>query len=203
MLGESNKIIREDCLLIDARLARTVGFMPQMPYPGAVEKARSRKRFVAKCARDRVVRRQHRKRFPKRWTEPIVLHVGVTGNTFGAYIRRMMAARGINVTELARRSGLNRSTISGYVNHGPGNIRTETIYLLADALGGDRAEALLAAGNVASDPEVDLILASDWPEVRKVEMIDRLMTRRAEDQARRLADLELLLSERRRAGEAS
>lgn len=79
---------------------------------------------------------------------------------------------------------------------GAEGITIESVFRVADALDVSRAEALRAASNLSldSDPEVDLILASDRSEVVKNQMIDRLMTRRAEESARRMADLEWMLS---------
>lgn len=107
---------------------------------------------------------------------------------------------GWSVAELARRSGLSRAAIFDWLKGGRGkSITIASVNAVADALGDDRRNALLAAAGLTEtperDPEVDLILASDWSEERKVEMIERLMRRREEQRRERLADLRFLLGE--------
>jgi transcriptional regulator with XRE-family HTH domain len=111
----------------------------------------------------------------------------------------MLAARRMTVTELARRSGIHRTTISEWLNKGVGAITIPSVYLVADALGDERANALKAAGNLPPerDPEVDLILASDRTEAVKAAMIERLMRRREEERDRRLADIRFALGDDR------
>ncbi len=74
-------------------------------------------------------------------------------------------------------------------------ITIESVYLVADALGDDRANALKAAGNLPPerDEEVDLILNSDRSERTKALMIERLMRRREEERQRRLDDLRFVI----------
>lgn len=119
------------------------------------------------------------------------------GDAWSEYLRRSMRAKGITVSELARRSTLHRATISEWLNKGAGAITIQSVYLIADALGDDRATALKAAGNLPPerDLEVDLILASNRTDAQKAALIDRLMRRREEERARRLADLEFVLEE--------
>jgi hypothetical protein len=76
-------------------------------------------------------------------------------------------------------------------------ITIESVYLVADALGDDRATALRAAGNLPPerDREIDLILGSNRSDVVKCLMIARLQQRRDEEAARRRADLEWMLAQ--------
>jgi transcriptional regulator with XRE-family HTH domain len=106
-----------------------------------------------------------------------------------------MQRAGVNASQLARLSGLHRATISEWLNRGAGAITIQSVYLVADALGEDRADALRAAGNlpIERDVEVDLILASDRSDARKAAMIERLMLRREEERQRRLDDIRFAL----------
>lgn len=132
-----------------------------------------------------------------------MIYVVNGGDTWSAYLRRMLEARGMSVSELAKRAGLNRTTVSLWLNRGAGAITIQSVYLVADALGADRTEALKAAGNLPPerDPEVDLILNSDRSEREKAQMIERLMQRREEEKVRRLADLQWMLGEQVEVGE--
>lgn len=92
---------------------------------------------------------------------------------------------------------MSRSTVFRWLAEGAESITIQSVYLVADALGDDRANALKAAGNLPPerDVEVDLILNSNRSDSRKAELIERLMRRREEERARRLADLEFVLEE--------
>lgn len=135
--------------------------------------------------------------FRYRWFEPNVILVVDGGDAWSTYLRRAMRTKGLTVSELARRSRLHRTTISDWMNKGAGAITIQSVYMVADALGVDRNEALRAAGNLPPerDEEVDLILASNRTEREKVAMIDRLMRRREEDRQRRIDDLRFVLGD--------
>lgn len=124
-----------------------------------------------------------------------MIYVADGGDAWSAYLRRMLALRGMTVTDLAKKSGLHRTTISEWLNKGAGAITIQSVYLVADALQDDRETALRAAGDIPAgrDPEVDLILSAPWTEAKKAEMIDRLMQRREEERQRRLADLRFVI----------
>lgn len=127
-----------------------------------------------------------------------MIYVVDGGDAWSEYLRRMLATRRMSVTELARRSGIHRTTISEWIHKGVGAITIQSVYLIADALEDDRANALRAAGNLPSvdrDPEVDLILASNRSEQEKAAMIERLMQRREEERQRRIKDLEWMLGQ--------
>lgn len=145
------------------------------------------------------VRQTRRSRsFPLRWAEPTVIHV-VKDDAWSAYLRRMTRRPEWTggVARLAAESGIARSSIFKWIAEGAGSITIESVYRIADALGDDRANALRAAGNLPldGDPEVELILASDRSERVKAALIDRLLTRREEERARRVADLEWMLGQ--------
>lgn len=118
-----------------------------------------------------------------------------SGDAWSAWLRRMTDRPGWSVARLSRESGLHRSAIFGWMKNGAEGITIRSVYLIADALDVDRAEALKAAGGLAEqrDPEVDLILASDRTDADKAAMIDRLMQRREEEAARRRADIQWML----------
>ncbi len=103
--------------------------------------------------------------------------------------------KNMTVTSLARAAGLHRTTVSEWLNQGVGAITIQSVYLVADALGDDRANALKAAGNLPPerDEEIDLILSSDRTERVKALMIERLMRRREEERQRRLDDLRFVI----------
>lgn len=148
-------------------------------------------------SRDTVVRRRRLECFRSRWFEPTVLYVAESGDAWSEYLRRMTSRPGWSVARLARESGLHRSAIFGWIKDGAQGISIRSVYLIADALGDDRANALKAAGNLPPerDVEVDLILASDRPDSVKERMIRRLMDRREEERQRRLDDIRFALDE--------
>lgn len=109
----------------------------------------------------------------------------------------MTSRPGWSVAKLAREAGLSRSTIFRWIAEGAEGITIQSVYLVADALGDERAHALKAAGNLPPerDVEVDLILASNRTDAQKAHLIDRLMRRREEERQRRLDDLAFMLDE--------
>lgn len=119
------------------------------------------------------------------------------GDAWSSYLRRALRRKGLTVSEVARRAGIHRATISEWLNKGAGAITIESVYRVADALEEDRAEALKAAGGLPPerDLEVDLILESNLTESEKAAMIDRLMRRREEERQRRLEDLRFRLGQ--------
>lgn len=125
-----------------------------------------------------------------------MIYVVGGGDTWSAFIKRMTSRPDWTAAKLARESGIARSTIFRWMAEGADGITIDSVFRVADALGVSRSEALQAAANVSpdADPEVDLILASDRSDTVKSQMIDRLMARRAEESARRMADLEWMLS---------
>lgn len=126
-------------------------------------------------------------------------------DAWSAYLRRMTGRPGWTVARLARESGIARSSIFRWIAEGGEGITIESVYRIADAFGEDRAEALHAAGNMPErqvDEEIALILASEFPEATKTQMIERLVRRRQEERERRMEDLRWLL-EAQRDGKAA
>ena len=109
----------------------------------------------------------------------------------------MTSRPGWSVAKLAREANLSRSTVFRWLAEGAEGITIQSVYLVADALGDERANALKAAGNLPPerDAEVDLILASNRTDAQKAALIERLMLRREEERQRRLKDLEFVLEE--------
>ncbi len=144
-----------------------------------------------------VVQSRRSKSAATRLGSPNVLPVPNRGDAWSDYLRRMVERPGWSVARLARESGLHRSAIFGWLSDGAEGITIRSVYLIADALGVDREEALRAAGNLPPerDAEVELILASGRSELEKVAMIDRLMRRREEERLRRLEDLRFVLGQ--------
>lgn len=67
---------------------------------------------------------------------------------FGWYLQRKMAEHDppLNQTELALRTGVSQSTVSRWI-YSPGRPETDKLQLLADVLGVDHGELLVAAGH--------------------------------------------------------
>ena len=144
-----------------------------------------------------VVQSRRSKYSPGRLTGLSVLAVTDRGDAWSDYLRRMVERPGWSVARLARESGLHRSAIFGWLADGAEGITIRSVYLIADALGVDREDALRAAGNLPPerDAEVELILSSGRTELEKVAMVDRLMRRREEERQRRLDDLRWMLGQ--------
>jgi transposase-like protein len=144
-----------------------------------------------------VSRKRRSRSFHPDGPEPTVDYVANEGDAWSAYLRRMTGRPGWSVARLARDADLSRSTIFRWIAEGAEGITIQSVYLVADALGDDRAEALRAAGNLPPerDAEVELILSSNRTELEKVAMIDRLMRRREEERQRRLDDLRWMLGQ--------
>ncbi len=171
--------------------------MPQRKAPNAAGIRRLTRKLSRMRSLDRVARTRHLQSFRHPRLEPTVIFVVDGGDAWSAYLRRAMQRAGVNASQLARRSGLHRATISEWLNRGAGAITIQSVYLVADAMGENRADALRAAGNlpVERDLEVDLILASNRTDSRKAQMIERLMRRREEERQRRLDDIRFALDE--------
>lgn len=122
-------------------------------------------------------------------------------DAWSAYLRRNTAPSRPDwpVTRLADSSGVSRSSINRWLTKGAGperSIQISTVFRIADALGGDRLEALLAAGGLPPDElteEIALIMASDRSIEVKRAMIHRLRMRRDQERIRRRADLRRML----------
>jgi plasmid maintenance system antidote protein VapI len=133
--------------------------------------------------------------YPRRWFEPTVICVGQNPDAWSAYLKRMTSRPDWSVARLSRETGIARSSIFRWIAEGAGAITIESVFRVADALDDDRANALQAAANLATDgdPEIGLILKSNRSDRIKTQMIDRLLARREEERARRIADLEFML----------
>jgi len=143
--------------------------------------------------------------FRARLTEPIVICVIVGTDAWSTYLRDMTSRPDWSVARLARDAGIARSTIFRWIAEGAGRITIESVYMVADALGDSRANALRAAaglGVLDRDEEIDLIMASEVSEALKARMIERLMQRRREERERRMADLRWMLEDRDADGDA-
>lgn len=160
-------------------------------------KARTTRHYARKRSQRVVLQVGHLMRFTRRWAEPSVLYVVNSGDAWSAYLRRMTRRPNWTVSRLAKESGIARSTLYVWMTEGAGAITIESVFRIADALRGDRGEALRAAANleVERDPEVDLILSSDRSDRIKQLMIERLMLRREEERQRRIEDLRFALGE--------
>jgi len=163
--------------------------MPQSPYPGALEIARTARVFGARRAKLSVGWKRHRQGYPNRYTEPIVLFVTGGGDTWAAYLNRMMRASGMTRARLAELAGLTRQTISEWANgKGSSTVKVDNVLRVAAAFGDDPARALNAAAGltrapaVERDPDVELILSTDWSDAQKVAMIERMIRGRSEAQ---------------------
>lgn len=160
-------------------------------------KARAKRTYGERLARETVRRTSREQSFRRRWIEPTVIHVVDDADAWSAYLRRMTSRPDWSVAKLSRLSGIARSTLFRWMAEGAEAVTIESVHRVADALGDDRANAVAAAANLppARDEEVDLILSSDRTEREKVQMIDRLMRRREEEKARRLEDLRFVLGD--------
>lgn len=140
--------------------------------------------------------------YPRRWIEPTVIHVVQNPDAWSAYLKRMTSRPDWSVARLAKESGIARSSIFRWIADGAGAITIDSVYRVADALADDRANALRAAANMPldGDPEIELIQASNRSDRVKAQMIDRLLARREEERARRVADLEWMLRNEDEAG---
>jgi hypothetical protein len=135
--------------------------------------------------------------FARRWAGPTVIAVINGPDEWSAYVARVSRSPGWTPTRLARVSGIAKSSIYKWMTEGASSgLTIDSVYRIADAVGEDRAVALNAAGNLttsASDPEVALIMASDRSDAVKRQMVKRLMARREDEAARRVADLRWML----------
>lgn len=85
------------------------------------------------------------------------------GARIGAAIRRERIAGGLSVSELARRAGLSKATVS-QLESGGGNPSVETLWALGDALGVPFARLV----DETAEP-VTLIRAADAPRIRSAD----------------------------------
>lgn len=161
--------------------------MPQRPYPGALEIARLSSVKTAKRRNRTVARRRRRRSFRHSFIGPNVLYVTSGGDSFSAYLQRMIKLRGISKAELGRRAGVARQTVSEWANQGaPPDLAIDMVVRVARALDDDPLNALRAAAKLppaqGGDEDVALILAADWSPEVKARMIERLLAARAAEQ---------------------
>jgi transcriptional regulator with XRE-family HTH domain len=119
---------------------------------------------------------------------------------WGRYLKRMTSRPGWSIAELARRSGIHRATIFGWIKDGGESVSISSVRAVAAALEDDLATALLAAGNLlsagaadtADEREIRKILQSNIPHELKAHFADLFRRRQEEDRQRRQQDLRLL-----------
>lgn len=105
---------------------------------------------------------------------------------WGRYLRRLTKDRNPTITDLARKAGLSRQTLSEYIRDGAESVTIGIVRAIAEAAGDDFINALLAAGNIPRNPiddEIGLVL--DDPElddVQKAMIIQELEAEREADQ---------------------
>jgi transcriptional regulator with XRE-family HTH domain len=88
-----------------------------------------------------------------------------------ANLRRLRAARGLSMVELARRSGVARATLA-QLEAGRGNPTLETLYALANSLGAGLGDVIAPP----TAPDVEVVRASAGPRVSGRAVRARLVT---------------------------
>lgn len=153
----------------------------------------------------RTVRHVGRSRvYQSRWAGSTVLYVVGGRDAWSEYLTRAARRPGWSVAKLARESGIAKSSLFKWIARGASaSITIDSVYRIADAIGDDRANALRAASNLPPerDPAVEAVLsASQWTELEKAAIIERMMRRRELDREREMQDLRFLLGEEDAAG---
>lgn len=93
---------------------------------------------------------------------------------------------GWSVSRLSRDSGIARSTLHRWLA-GDASLTTHSVRRIAQTLGVDLAEAMLAAGaalgppKVDDDPEMRVVIESDLADAKKAAIIAHIRARRARD----------------------
>lgn len=127
---------------------------------------------------------------------------GLSGaEDWSGYLKRIASRPGWSVARLARESQIHRATIFKWMA-GKGGVTVASVRAIAEAVGDDPAEALRAAGSVAtesSDEELELILTAPVDDQTKKLMIERLYELRERDKQRRMDEIEFLLKRSRPA----
>ncbi|HEU4543426.1 MAG TPA: helix-turn-helix transcriptional regulator [Jiangellaceae bacterium] len=167
--------------------------------------AQKRQKLIDAARLKRVAQKRRPPDYPHRWDDAYRLRVGDGGpNEWGLYLRRMARSRGISVAELARRSGVHRATIFGYIRDGGESATIASIRMIADALGDSVENAVLAAANVRpvaratdpeSDPELDAILSAPVSNVMRMKMIRRLFDIREQEKQRHAEEIQRWINE--------
>lgn len=126
------------------------------------------------------------------------------GAGWAAYAQHAREAAGLTKTELARRIGVDRMTVTRWESGRFRPDKATDVAMFARATGCPTDEALAAAGfrpGVAApaepsrtpDPELDRIRQSKLSPAAKARLIQRITERRQREEAQRLADLEDLI----------
>lgn len=141
------------------------------------------------------------------------MHVrNTTGPGRGGWATYAKAAREgalVSQSELARRLGVNRTTIFRWEDGRARPDSPEAVRAFAEILGLDLDEALAAAGfkpgttapaepTRERDEEVELILAAPVDDRMKQRMLERLFELRERDKQRRIEEIRFIIDPRRR-----
>jgi transcriptional regulator with XRE-family HTH domain len=111
---------------------------------------------------------------------------------WAAYLKQQTSRPGWSVARLAREAGFHRSTVFGWIA-GDDNVNVGSVLAIANALGDDPANALLAAGDV-EPPSVDegehRIKALGLPKHLEDRALARFRMRMEEARQRLLEDIQ-------------
>jgi Transposase. len=106
---------------------------------------------------------------------------------------------GWSVARLARESGVHRATIFKWIGN-KGGVTMASVRAIADALDDDPENALraaagkLAASQTMEDDQIAEILTSGLPAPVQQELIEMVIDRRRQDEARQMDDLKRVIS---------
>jgi transcriptional regulator with XRE-family HTH domain len=116
---------------------------------------------------------------------------------WGRYLRRMTRRPDWSVAKLARESGIARQTIFEWMRDGGESVTVGSVRRIAEALGDDLSNALLAAGGV--DEEISAIHQSNLDPAAKADLMEYVKTLREAQRSVRQQEIEALLRSPRKA----
>jgi transcriptional regulator with XRE-family HTH domain len=102
-----------------------------------------------------------------------------------------------SVAKLARESGIARQTIFEWMRDGGESVTVGSVRRIAEALGDDVSNALLAAGGV--DEEISAIHQSNLDPAAKADLMEYVKTLREAQRSVRRQEIEALLRSPRKA----
>jgi|ADGO01.1.fsa_nt_gi Helix-turn-helix. len=125
-------------------------------------------------------------------------------DAWAAWLKGAREAAGLSITELGRRIGIARETVSRWESRSQRPESADLVVAVARELGANPDDALSAAGmrpgttpppppQRPADPELDTIRESRLSPERKKQLIEWVLMRRARDEQARLDDLRHLM----------
>jgi hypothetical protein len=125
---------------------------------------------------------------------------GQAVDDWGRYLTDLADQLPGGVAEMARRTGVHRSTIFGWISEGGQKVTVASVLAIARGVDADPRTALLAAANLLQEeqrqdtaPDIAEILTSGLPDEIQGELILAVLAERKRDEENRIASVRRMI----------